>query len=279
MDDGSSNTVRLLGGAEMPVLGLGTYPLDNEQVEPVVERALEIGYRLFDTAESYGNEAGVGRALEGSGIDRSELFVTTKFNVRWHGEDLVREAFQRSAERLRFERIDQLMIHWPNPARGRFVDAWRGLIRLRDEGLVRSIGVANFKSHHLQRLLDETGVAPDVNQIELNPFADRSAARAFHEEHGIATEAWAPLGKGGELLDDPVIAAIGERHGRTPAQVVLRWSLQLGNVVIPKTKRRERLLENFSVFDFTLAANEMEALGALSRGESAVTLDSDEFGH
>ena len=279
MNDGPGKTIKLLGGPEMPVLGLGTYPLDNAEVEPVIEQALEIGYRLFDTAEGYGNEVGVGRALQRCGVDRSELFVTTKFNVRWHGEDLVRETFQRSAERLQLDRIDQLMIHWPNPAQGRFVNAWRGLIRLREEGLVRSIGVANFKPHHVRRLMDETGVAPDVNQIELNPFVSRVALRVFHEEHAIATEAWAPLGKGGSLLEDPVILGIGERHERTPAQVVLRWNLQLGNVVIPKTTSRERLLENFNIFDFTLAAHEMAALAALDRGEKAVMLDSDEFGH
>ena len=263
----------------MPVLGLGTYPLTNAQVEKVVEKALEVGYRLFDTAENYGNETGLGRAIHSSGLDRSQLFITTKFNAEWHGVELVQEAFQRSAKRLQLEHIDQLLIHWPNPQQDRYVDAWRGLIRLRDEGRVSSIGVSNFKVKHLQRLIDETGVAPDVNQIELNPFVSRAELRAFHSEHGIATEAWAPLGKGGELLSDPVITSVAERHERTPAQVVLRWHLQLGNIVIPKTATPERLVENFAVFDFALDDQAMEALAVLDRGEEAVTLDSDKFGH
>lgn len=279
MDNKVNSTIKLLGGAEMPVLGLGTYPLENTELEQIVGQALEVGYRLIDTAENYGNEAGVGQALKNSGVDRSEVFVTTKFNVEWHGEDLVRDAFQRSAELLQLDQIDQLLIHWPNPQQDRFVDAWRGLIRLKEEELVRSIGVSNFKSHHLQRLLDETGVAPDVNQIELNPFVSREAQRAFNKQHGIATEAWSPIGKGGELLSDGVITAIADRQERTPAQVVLRWQLQLGNIAIPKTANLERLRENFAVFDFTLANYEMEAISALDRGEEAIMLDSDAFGH
>lgn len=279
MDINVNSKIRLLGGAEMPVLGLGTYPLDSAELEPIVSQALEIGYRLIDTAEGYGNEAGVGRALKSSGVDRSEVFVTTKLNVEWHGEDLVSEAFRRSAEQLQLDWIDQLLIHWPNPKQDRFVDAWRGLIRLKEEGLVRSIGVSNFKVSHLKRLLDETGVAPDVNQIELNPFVAREALRAFNQRHGITTEAWAPIGKGGELLSDPVITAIAERQERTPAQVVLRWQLENGNIAIPKTGNPERLRENFGLFDFQLAKYELEAISALDRGEDAVMFDSDEFGH
>lgn len=279
MDNNVNSKIKLLGGAEMPVLGLGTYPLDSSQLEQVIAQALEVGYRLIDTAENYGNEVGVGRALQSSGIDRSEVFVTTKFNAEWHGEDLVREAFQRSAERLQLDRIDQLLIHWPNPEQDRYVDAWRGLIRLREEGLVSSIGVSNFKADHLQRLIAETGVAPDVNQIELHPFVGRTGLRAYNAKHGVATVAWAPLGKGGELLADPVITAIADRQERTPAQIVLRWQLQLGNIAIPKTGTPERLQENFAVFDFTLADYELEAISALDRGEEAVMFDSDAFGH
>ncbi len=279
MNNGSRKTIKLLGGAQMPVLGLGTYPLESAELEKVVGQALEVGYRLFDTAEGYGNEAGVGKAINRSGIDRSDIFVTTKFNVQWHGEELVRDAFQRSAKEMELEHIDQLLIHWPNPKQDRYVDAWRGLIRMREEGLVSSIGVSNFKEHHLQRLIDETGVTPDVNQVELNPFVGREALRDFNTKHGIATEAWAPLGKGGELLSDPVVTGIAQRHERTPAQAVLRWHLQLGNIAIPKTANRERLQENFSVFDFTLTDQDMEALAALDRGEAAVSIDSDQFGH
>ncbi len=260
------------------MLGLGTYPMNDAEAERIVAEALEVGYRLIDTAENYRNETGVGRGLRAGGIDRSELFVTTKFNAEWHGEDLVARAFEASARRLGVEYIDLLLIHWPNPAQGRYVDAWRGLIALREQGLVRSIGVSNFKPAHLQRLLDETGVAPDVNQIELNPLVSRAELREFGQRHGIVTEAWAPIGKGRELLQVPAIVRIAERVGRTPAQVVLRWHVQLGNVAIPKTGNPERLRENLDLFGFELTEDDMRAIDALDRGEGAA-VDSDRFGH
>jgi 2,5-diketo-D-gluconate reductase A len=272
-------TQKLSSGPEIPVLGLGTYPLDNAETEQIVLDALEVGYRLIDTAENYGNEAGVGRALRASDVARSDVFVTTKFNVNWHGREPVQQAFGNGAQLLQVDYIDLLLIHWPNPRQDRFVDAWRGLIELRDEGLVRAIGVSNFKEAHLQRLLDETGVAPDVNQIELNPYAGRAELRAFNAEHGIVTEAWAPLGKGGRLLAEPVITQIAGQHDRTPAQVILRWQLQLGNVAIPKTGNPERLRENFDVFGFSLDETEMNAISSLDLGDAGVTLDSDVFGH
>lgn len=271
-------TVKLLSGPEIPVLGLGTYPLTDREAERVVAEALEVGYRLVDTAENYRNEEGVGRGLRASGVDRAELFVTTKFNAEWHGEELVARAFEGSARRLGVEYVDLLLIHWPNPAQDRYVSAWRGLIALREAGLVRAIGVSNFKPAHLQRLLDETGVAPDVNQIELNPRVSRAELREFGARHGIVTEAWSPIGKGGELLEEPAITGIAERLGRTPAQVVLRWHVQLGNVAIPKTANRERLRENLDVFDFELTDADMRALSDLDRGEASA-VDSDEFGH
>ena len=271
-------TLKLLSGPEIPVLGLGTYPLDNNEAERVVARALEVGYRLIDTAENYRNEEGVGRALRASGVERAQVFITTKFNAEWHGEDLAARAFEASARRLGVDYIDLLLIHWPNPAQDRYVDAWRGLISLREAGLVRSIGVSNFKPAHLQRLLDETGVLPDVNPTRLNPLVSRAELREFGERHGIVSEAYSPIGKGGELLEEPAILEIAERLGRTPAQVVLRWHVQLGNVAIPKTGNLERLRENLDVFDFELTDADMRAISALDRGEGSA-VDSDEFGH
>ena len=270
--------LELLSGPEIPVLGLGTYPLDNNEAERVVARALEVGYRLIDTAENYRNEEGVGRALRASGVERAQVFITTKFNAEWHGEDLAARAFEASARRLGVDYIDLLLIHWPNPEQDRYVDAWRGLISLREAGLVRSIGVSNFKPAHLQRLLDETGVTPDVNQIQLNPLVSRAELREFGQRHGIVSEAYSPIGKGGELLEEPAILEIAERLGRTPAQVVLRWHVQLGNVAIPKTGNLERLRENLDVFDFELTDADMRAISALDRGEGSA-VDSDEFGH
>jgi 2,5-diketo-D-gluconate reductase A len=271
-------TVTLANGVAMPALGLGTWPLDNLEAEATVAAAIAAGYRLIDTAENYGNERGVGRAVRASGVGRDELFVTSKFDGRWHSVEGVRKAFARSARRLGLERIDLFLIHWPLPARGRYVDAWRGLIRLLEDGDVRAIGVSNFKPAHLERLLAATGVAPHVNQIQLNPWIVRAAERRFHAEHGIVTESWAPLGKGGDLLAEPAVVRAARRHGRTPAQVVLRWHLQLGLVAIPKTAHPRRLVENLAVFDFALDADEMAEITALDRGGVGV-IDSDVFGH
>ena len=270
--------LELLSGPRIPVIGLGTYPLTNDESERVVAHALEVGYRLVDTAENYRNEEGVGRGLRAAGVDRSELFITTKFNAKWHGEDLVARAFEGNAKRLGVDYIDLLLIHWPNPEQDRYVDAWRGLIARREQGLVRAIGVSNFKPAHLQRLLDETGVAPDVNQIQLNPLVSRAEHRAFGARHGVVTESWSPIGKGGELLENPTVTSIAERLGRTAAQVVLRWHVQLGLVAIPKTGTLARLQENLNVFGFELSDADMSALAALDGGE-ANAVDSDKFGH
>ena len=271
-------TVTLGNGVAMPALGLGTWPLGDREAEATVAAAIAAGYRLIDTAENYGNERGVGRAVRASGVGRDELFVTTKFDGRWHSEDGVRKAFARSARRLGLERIDLFLIHWPLPARGRYVEAWRGLIRLLEDGDVRAIGVSNFKPAHLERLLAATGVAPHVNQIQLNPWIVRAAERRFDAGHGIVTESWAPIGKGGDLLAEPAVVRAARRHGKTPAQVVLRWHLQLGLVAIPKTANPRRLVENLDVFDFALDADEMAEITALDRGGVGV-IDSDVFGH
>ena len=274
-----ASTRRLLHGAAIPLIGLGTWPMNDAESERVIADAIGAGYRLIDTAEAYGNERGVGRGIAASGLDRSEVFVTTKFQKKWHSRDGVREAFERSAERLGLEYLDLLLIHWPNPAHNRYVEAWQGLVDLLELGQLKAIGVSNFKPAHLTRIIDATGVAPDVNQIELSPFSTRAEARAFGDQHGIVTESWSPIGgQGAKALDNPVIAAMATSYGRSNAQIVLRWHIELGLVPIPKSSDSRRLRENLDVFSFALSAAEVDALTALDRGESSVT-DSDSFGH
>jgi 2,5-diketo-D-gluconate reductase A len=270
--------LRLEHGAQIPQLGIGTWPMDDDQTERALLSAFEIGYRLVDTAENYRNEVGVGRAIAASGLSRDEIFVTTKFNKRWHSVEGARQAFEASAERLGLETVDLLLIHWPNPAYDRYVDAWRGLAQLLDEGRVAAIGTSNFKAAHLHRLLDETGVIPDVNQIQLSPEVARAELRRFHADHGIVTESYSPLGRATTLLEQAAVRQAAQAHDRTPAQVVLRWHLQHGLVAVPKSSRPERMADNFAVFDFELTADEMSALDALDRGEAAAT-DSDSAGH
>jgi 2,5-diketo-D-gluconate reductase A len=269
-------TITLSHGAEMPRVGLGTSPMNDAEAERAVSVALELGYRLVDTAENYRNEVGVGRALRG--VPRDEVFVTSKFNKRWHSVDGPRTAFEASAEKLGVEYLDLLLIHWPIPAQDRYVDAWRGLIALRDAGLVRAVGTSNFKPAHLQRLIDETGVAPEVNQVQLSPVWAKAAEREFHAEHGIVTEAWSPLGKGTDLMSHPTLQDIAKAHGRTPGQVILRWETQQGVVPIPKSADRGRLAENLAVFDFDLTDAELAALSALD-GTDKPAADSDRAGH
>jgi 2,5-diketo-D-gluconate reductase A len=268
----------LLSGGEIPLIGLGTWPMHDAEAERVIVKAIALGYRSFDTAFNYRNEGGVGRGLAATAVPREELFVTTKFNAEWHGVDLVREAFNGSASRLGVDYLDCFMIHWPNPAQDRYVDAWRGLIRLRDEGLVRAIGVSNFKVSHLERIIAETGVTPDVNQVQLDPRHSRPELRAFDAKHGIVTESWSPLGQGTGLLENPVVTAIAERLGHSPAQVVLRWHLDLGLVAIPKTRTPERLEENLGALAISLSPGDLEALAALDQGDAGA-VDSDRFGH
>lgn len=271
-------TVTLSNGAVMPRLGLGTSPMNDDDAERAVIQALEAGYRLVDTAENYRNEVGVGQALKASGVAREELFVTSKFNKRWHSVKGAQTAFEASAEKLGLEYLDLLLIHWPNPDQDQYVDAWRGLIELREAGRVRAIGTSNFKPSHLQRLIDETGVAPEVNQVQLSPVWTKQAEREFHATHNIVTEAWSPLGKGTDLLDNPTIAAAAKAHGKTPGQVVLRWEVQQDVVPIPKSSNRERLEQNLAVFDFELTPDELAALSALA-GTGRPQADSDKFGH
>jgi 2,5-diketo-D-gluconate reductase A len=263
----------------MPQLGLGTWPMGDREAESAVATAVDAGYRLVDTAEAYGNERGVGRGLRATGVPREELFVTTKLNRRWHGVDLVAEALTRSTDRLGLDYVDLFLVHWPNPANDRYVQAWQGLVALLEAGRVRAIGTSNFKPAHLDRIIAATAVAPDVNQIELNPYVARVDARAYHARHGIVTESWTPIGgAGSHLLTAPVVTAMAARYGRTPAQVVLRWHVELGLVAIPKSADSGRIAQNISVFDFRLAPEDVAAVSALDRGEAAAT-DSDRFGH
>ena len=273
----SAPTVELQHGVRMPVLGLGTSPMNDDETATAVRIALQTGYRLVDTAENYRNEVGVGRGLRDSGIAREDVFITSKFNKEWHSVDGVRTAFDNSVAKLGVDYLDLLLIHWPNPGQDRYVDAWRGLIKLQQEGLVKAIGTSNFKPSHLQRIIDETGVAPDVNQINLNPYTTRDATVAYNREHKIITEAWSPL-KPAEILSEPVITAAAEQHNRTPGQVVLRWHTQLGYVTVPKSSSPERIRDNISIFDFDLTDEEIGAISALDKGEGHIA-DSDKAGH
>jgi 2,5-diketo-D-gluconate reductase A len=274
----TASTVTLANGVPMPRIGLGTFPMDDAVAEKTIAAAIQGGYRLIDTAENYGNERGVGLGVRASGIDRAEVFVTTKFNVKWHGYDEAQQAFSECAGRLGLDYIDLLLIHWPNPAQDRYVDAWRGLIKLLEDGKVRAIGTSNFKPAHIERLLEATGVAPHVNQLQVNPRIGRPAERAYDAEHGIVIETWAPLGRGGDILEEAAIVATAQRHNRTPGQVLLRWQVQQDLIPIPKSSNPQRLAENLDVFSFELSAEEMAAITALDRnGEGAV--DSDRMGH
>jgi len=271
-------TLELAHGAQMPLVGLGTWPMSDSEAEAAVVAAVERGYRLFDTAYIYGNEVGVARGMRACGLPREALFVTTKLNGQWHGYIEAQQAWADSARKLGVDYIDLFLIHWPLPAQDRYVDAFRGLARLLEDGKVRAIGGSNFKPAHLQRVIEQTGVVPDVNQIELNPFTIREGPRAYHADNGIVTQSWAPIGHGRELLREQVIVEIARAHERTPAQVVLRWHIQLGCCVVPKSSRPERMAENIALFDFALDAEEIAAISALDRGEDYAD-DSDVIGH
>ena len=254
--------ITLENGTEIPQLGLGVWQIDDGEVGDAVAAAFTAGYRHVDTAKIYGNERGVGRAIAAAGLPREELFVTTKVWNNDQGYDSTLRAFDASAARLGLEQIDLYLIHWPAERQDRYVDTWRAFEKLLADGRVRSIGVSNFDVHQLQRLFDETDVRPMINQIELHPHKPQDELRAFHHENDIVTEAYSPLAQG-ELLDEPTLQKLASKHGRTPAQVVLRWHLQLGNVVIPKSKTPSRIEENFDVFGFTLDNDDMAAIADL----------------
>ncbi|MFI2506829.1 aldo/keto reductase [Streptomyces sp. NPDC018972] len=248
----------------MPQLGFGVWQVPDAEAETAVTTALEAGYRSIDTAAIYGNEEGTGRALAKSGVPREDLFVTTKLWNSDQGYDSTLRAFDTSLSKLGLEYVDLYLIHWPTPARDRYVDTYKAFEKLLADGRVRSIGVSNFLPEHLDRLIAETSVVPAVNQIELHPHLQQNAAREYHAEQGIATEAWSPLGSGKGILEIPALVAIAQKHGRTPAQVVLRWHLQLGNVVIPKSVTPSRIEENIDVFGFSLDAEDLAAISALN---------------
>jgi 2,5-diketo-D-gluconate reductase A len=249
----------------MPQLGFGVFQVGNDEARSAVATALECGYRSIDTAALYGNEHGVGVAVSASGIPREELFVTTKLWNADQGAGRVLPAFERSLDKLGLDYVDLYLIHWPVPSRDRFVETWEAFQGLYAERRMRAIGVSNFTPPQLTRLLVETAVVPAVNQVELHPGFQQPELRAFHREHGIATEAWSPLGQGAALTH-PVITRLAERHEKTPAQVVLRWHLDLGNVVIPKSVTPGRIRENFSVFDFALTAEDARQIAGLESG-------------
>jgi 2,5-diketo-D-gluconate reductase A len=274
----SAPTLPLANGARIPHLGLGTWPLDDAGAEKAVAVAVENGYRLVDTAENYENERGVGRGLRASGVPREELFVTTKFNRRWHSVDGVQQAFEQSAERLGVDYVDLLLVHWPNPDQNRYVEAFEGIVALLREGLVRAAGVSNFTPEQVLQVIDATGVTPDVNQIQLNPYIAQVPWREFATQHGIVVEGYSPLWRGDDLLDEPVVAETARTHGRTPGQVVLRWHVQLGTVPVPKSADPRRQAENLAVFDFALTDDEMAAISGLDRGSELAT-DPAAFGH
>jgi diketogulonate reductase-like aldo/keto reductase len=254
----------LNNGVEMPQLGFGVWQVPDAEAERVVAAALEAGYRGIDTASSYGNEEGTGRAVAASGLPREEVFVTTKLGNAHHGYDAALRAFDASLTRLGLDYVDLYLIHWPLPGKGLCVDTYKALEKLLADGRVRAIGTSNFLPVHLERLIAATSVIPAVNQIELHPHLQQHAAREFHAEQGIATEAWSPLGQGKGLLEVPAIVAIAQKHNRSPAQVVLRWHLQLGNVVIPKSVTPSRIKENIEVFDFSLDDEDLAAISALN---------------
>jgi 2,5-diketo-D-gluconate reductase A len=278
MSPAAGSRVLLHGGAQVPTLGLGTSPLLGEEARAAVASALDAGYRLIDTSEQYRNETSVGQAVRESDVPREDIFVETKLNVRWHGEDLATEGYKASLERLGLDYANMLLIHWPNPWLDRYVNAWKGLIRLRDEGRVRAIGTSNFTPAHLDRLLSATGVPPEVNQVEIDPTLPRKDWRAFHDIHGIVTECWSPLGRGGALLSDDVVAEVAARHQKTPAQVVLRWHVQLGMVPVVRSSNPVRIAENIDIFDFELTTEDLLILDRLDRGRMPAR-DPDEHGH
>jgi 2,5-diketo-D-gluconate reductase A len=265
-------TITLNDGHEIPQLGFGVFQIPPEATAKTTGQALEAGYRHLDTAEMYRNERGVGEAIRASGLSRDEIFITSKLNNGYHRPDDARKAFDQTLSELGSGYVDLFLIHWPLPTLydGDFVSTWKTLEEFKQQGQARSIGVSNFQVAHLQRLADETGVTPAVNQIELHPYLLNDEVRRYGEQHGIATEAWSPIAQGG-VLDDPVITAIADRLDRTPAQVVLRWHIQRGSIVFPKSTTPSRIEENFNLFDFELEADDVDSISALDKGEDGRT--------
>jgi diketogulonate reductase-like aldo/keto reductase len=275
MSSSAIPTLTLNNGVEIPQVGLGVFQTpEGAEVERAVAAALEAGYRLIDTAAIYGNEEGVGRAIKASGLPREQIFITTKlWNAHHAYEDALR-AFDESMRKLDCDYVDLYLIHWPLPMEGKFTQAWKALEQLYDSQRVRAIGVSNFKPHHLEELLQGAAVVPAVNQIELHPMFQQRATRTYCDEHGIAVESYSPLMRAGEALEHPVIVDLAQRYGKTPAQVILRWHVQSGFIVIPKSARRERIQENIDLFDFALSESDMRAIEGMDR-EQRIGADPD----
>jgi 2,5-diketo-D-gluconate reductase A len=268
--------VTLNSGASIPQLGFGVFQIDPQDTAKTVQTAFEIGYRHIDTAQMYGNEAEVGEAIANSGLSRDQLFITTKCNNSNHGYDDSQRALDESLGKLGLEYVDLYLIHWPLPGKDLYVDTWKGFEQAAKDGKARSIGVSNFKTHHLDRLAQETSTTPAVNQIELHPHLQQPEMRSYDQQHGIATEAWSPIGQGKGVIDDSRIGAIAKAHDKTPAQVTLRWHIQLGNIIFPKSVTEYRIRENFEIFDFELTDEEMSAIGGLDQGKR-LGPDPDQF--
>jgi 2,5-diketo-D-gluconate reductase A len=251
--------IKLNDGSAIPQLGLGVWQVDPARTAQVVSWAIQAGYRSIDTAEGYGNEEGVGQAIRTAGVLRSELFITSKLRNGAHQRDLALRAFDETMSKLAIEQIDLFLIHWPVPSQGKYVEAWKTLVELRDSGRVKSIGVSNFNQDHLERVIGETGVTPAVNQIELHPRFQQRDKREFHSRHNIQIESWSPLGSG-RLLQDSTLETIAEKHGKSVPQTIIRWHLQEGLIVIPKSVHKERIVSNFDVFDFELDAEDLKTI-------------------
>lgn len=273
-----SPVIELNDGHRIPQIGLGTWPLDDKQVAAAVAQAVEAGYRHIDTAVKYGNEAGVGNGVRSSGLDRSELFITTKLDGEFQGQDRAVAGLEGSLKRLGLDYVDLLLIHWPLPRRDEYISTWKTFERLQADGKVRSIGVSNFKPAHLERLMDACDVVPAVNQIQVSPTITRIVDIAYDRRHGIVTESYSPLGAGGDLLNAPVLGRIAQKHGKTPGQIVLRWHVEQGLVAVPKSANPQRMKENLGIFGFALDTDDITAIATLDGGDES-GVNSDVQGH
>ncbi|WP_219413207.1 aldo/keto reductase [Pseudonocardia nigra] len=270
-------SITLNNGVEIPQFGFGVFQIGPDQTVDAVRIAFEAGYRHIDTAQGYRNEEGVGQAVRESGLSRDEVFVTTKLANGRQGYDEAMTAFDESLQRLGLDHVDLFLIHWPQPGKDLYVETWKAFEKIASDGRARSIGVSNFQIPHLERLAAETGTVPAVNQIELHPMLPQADLRAYHREHGIATEAWSPIGQGGDLLRDDRLVGLGEKYGKSPAQIVLRWHVQLGNIVFPKSVTPSRIRENIDVFDVELSDDDMATIAELDSG-TRLGPDPDRFG-
>ncbi len=268
-------SIQLNDGVEIPQMGFGTYQIDQANARETTLAALDVGYRHIDTAQMYGNEKGVGAAVRASDLDRSEIFVTSKLNNGFHAPDDALAAFRQTIDDLDIGYVDLFLIHWPLPAVGDYVDTWKTMEQIVESDGCRSIGVSNFQPHHLQRLFDETGVVPSVNQIEVHPYFAQNDVRAFNAEHGIVVEAWSPIAQG-RVLTDETLLAVGQECGKSSAQVTLRWHIQRGDVIFPKSSNPGRMAQNLDIFDFALNDDQMRRIDALDRGER-IGPNPDEF--